>query len=331
MQWQLSVGSGVVLVVGLMQLLMVGGCSHGDYVPAKPSSPALPPATANSPSAGNVATKPAYPVDPTFASRVRKEDFHSQIMANDRKLTIYLPPAYDTNAAQRYPVMYTFTWPGLFIYGADEVPDLTRIPAGHAAPEPLILMGKVQPLIIVSVELPADRTRNERLINEQDEQNSPGFLAARMLVEELKPYIDAKYRTLPDQANTGLCGISIDAHFTLYTALNHPDTFGKLALISPALRNSSYITVRRLLMRRGKPSPWRIWISAGTLEPDLLNEATVLYDSLAAKGWDLSQVKRCISEGDAHNGKAWEKQIGPIFSYLFPAQASAATKPSAKP
>lgn len=57
----------------------------------------------------------------------------------------------------------------------------------------------------------------------------------RMLVEELKPFIDSEYRTLTDAANTGLGGASLGGLVSLHLGLRHPMVFGKLAVMSPSV------------------------------------------------------------------------------------------------
>src|SRR5438477_616604 len=56
---------------------------------------------------------------------------------------------------------------------------------------------------------------------------------ARMLLDELKPLIDARYRTLPDRTLLG--GSSLGALLTMYLGLEHADVFESLAVMSPSV------------------------------------------------------------------------------------------------
>jgi predicted alpha/beta superfamily hydrolase len=43
----------------------------------------------------------------TLTGDVRTHDaFHSRYVAHDRTLVVYLPPGYDAESAERYPVLY---------------------------------------------------------------------------------------------------------------------------------------------------------------------------------------------------------------------------------
>ena len=61
-----------------------------------------------------------------------------------------------------------------------------------------------------------------------------GDLYVDFLVQTLKPYIDATYRTLPGRENTGVAGSSMSALITTYAALREPAVFGKVGVFSPA-------------------------------------------------------------------------------------------------
>lgn len=60
-------------------------------------------------------------------------------------------------------------------------------------------------------------------------------LYARFLVEELKPYIDANYRTRAGPQDTGLGGSSPGALASVVVGLSFPHVYGKLALHSPSV------------------------------------------------------------------------------------------------
>ena len=60
-------------------------------------------------------------------------------------------------------------------------------------------------------------------------------LYGRMLVEELKPFIESRYRTLSGPTNTGLGGSSLGGLATVYLGFTYPEVFGKLAVLSPSV------------------------------------------------------------------------------------------------
>ena len=59
---------------------------------------------------------------------------------------------------------------------------------------------------------------------------TPG--AVTKLVEELKPFVDAQYRTLPGAEHNGLGGSSLGGLVTLYLGLRYPSVFSRLAVMA---------------------------------------------------------------------------------------------------
>ena len=76
--------------------------------------------------------------------------------------------------------------------------------------------------------LPVDETVNARAGGKADDYG-------RMLVEELKPFIDATYPTLPGAPSTGLAGSSLGGLVTMHLGLRYPSAFGRLAVLSPSV------------------------------------------------------------------------------------------------
>ena len=52
------------------------------------------------------------------------------------------------------------------------------------------------------------------------------------IVQTLKPYVDAHYRTRPDRVNTGIGGSSLGGIISFYAALQYPDLFGRALVFS---------------------------------------------------------------------------------------------------
>ncbi len=66
----------------------------------------------------------------------------------------------------------------------------------------------------------------------------------QMVVEELKPFMDATYRTLPQQQHTAMMGSSMGALLSLYALQQHPDgtcgAFQGSVSATPAWPSASY-------------------------------------------------------------------------------------------
>jgi predicted alpha/beta superfamily hydrolase len=253
------------------------------------------------------------------------KSFHSKILNNDRDVVVYLPPGYDRNKTKRYSVLYLHDGQNLFDGATSFIPGKEwRV---DETAEALITAGKIEPLIIVGV----NNTGKDR-INEytpaKDEKYKMGGKAdqyGRMLIEELKPFIDSTYRTRKDAGHTGLGGSSLGGLVSVYLGLKYNNVFGRIAAVSPSVWFANKQIVQYTAALTTKPH-LRIWIDIGTKEGSTADEAQqtvsdtrLLRDTLIEKGWkpgkDLHYVE---AAGAEHNETAWAVRVGQILEFLFP-------------
>ena len=102
----------------------------------------------------------------------------------------------------------------------------------------LIEAGAIEPLIIVGVDHAGvgragefAPTRGSALRRGRARR----AVRRRCSSSELKPWIDAHYRTRPDAASTGIGGSSMGGLVSLFLALTRADVFGRVAVMSPSL------------------------------------------------------------------------------------------------
>lgn len=242
------------------------------------------------------------------------KNFHSQFLPKDRDVIVWLPPGYEGNSTKRYPVLY--------MHDGNTVFGLWRLDETALA---LISNKQIEPLIIVcvgnggTVEDRFDEytpTRDTRLAKGGKADNY-----GRMLVEELKPFIDSEYRTLTDAPNTGLGGASLGGLVTLYLGLKYPTTFGRLAVISPSVWWDKGMILREVNKLASKPRS-QVWLDVGTNEPT--DAAKQLRDALKANGWVLnSDLAYFEAEGARHNDEAFGRRASRFLKFLFPSQPAA--------
>ena len=249
----------------------------------------------------------------------RHTGFHSELMAKQRDVIVYLPPGYDAGQARRFPVLYLqdgqnlFDGTTAFIYGQH-----WRV--GETA-DALINEHAVAPLIIVGI-YNAGEKRIDEYTPTHDRRRQIGGQAdlyGRFLVEELKPFIDGRYRTETDAANTGLGGSSLGGLVSLHLGIKHPHVFGKLAVLSPSLWWDRRVILGKVRHLEAK-SELRIWIDVGTEEGDYaVKDAAMLRDALVVRGWKLDvDLKYLEAVGAHHNELAWAERVGPVLRFLFP-------------
>jgi len=246
------------------------------------------------------------------------ENFHSHFLPHDRTVTVYLPPGYNPARVRRYPVLYLHDGQNMF--------DSATAFAGRGwhvdeTAEALIQSGTVEPLIVVGIYNTGEHRIHEYTPTEDERMQAGGQadLYGRMLVEELKPFIDARYRTLRSAPNTALGGSSLGGLLTMHLGLRYPTVFGKLAVLSPSVWWDGRVIVREVEALPTK-LPLRIWLDAGTGEGHrVCEDAQLLRDALIARGWapgaDLEYFE---AEGAGHDEGAWGARMGSILKYLFP-------------
>lgn len=255
--------------------------------------------------------------------RVHKS-FHSNILNNDRDVLVYLPPGYDANKHTRYSVFYMHDGQNLFDGATSFIPGQEwRVDETAQA---LIAAGKIEPLIIVGVYNTKDRI--DEYTPAEDAKFKKGGQAdlyGRMLVEELKPFIDSHYRTKKDAEHTGLGGSSLGGLVSIYLALRYPNVFGRAAVVSPSVWFANKHIVR-YVEALPKKSKVRIWIDIGTNEgrtteesQQTVNDARLLRETLIKKGWKLGKDLNYLeAEGAVHNEGAWAARVERILAFLFP-------------
>lgn len=248
------------------------------------------------------------------------EGFHSSHLEFDRTVIVYLPPTYEAVPEQRFPVLYLHDGQNVFdqatSFGGEWRVDETA--------QSLITAGKIEPIIVVGVYNTGEHRIDEYTPTHRNDTGVGGDADdyGRMMVSDLKPFIDATYRTLPDRDNTAMGGSSLGGLLTLHLGLRYPGAFSKLAVMSPSVWWDDRVVLREVEALR-HTTRQRIWLDAGTREGEnMIPDARLLRAVLIEKGWivgrDLMYVE---ARGGEHNEKSWAKRVGPVLKFLFPPKA----------
>ncbi|MCB1036248.1 MAG: hypothetical protein KDD47_20660, partial [Acidobacteria bacterium] len=143
---------------------------------------------------------------------------------------------------------------------------------------------------------------------------------ARMLAEELVPRLRERYHLVPEASATALLGTRYFGLSSLYTALEHPEVFGKVALQSPNLGLGAADAVReRIRARRGQGLDIYLdWDRYGERNLDrgidTTAEARELAALLDAHGYHRSGGEVLDSAG----WSGWRNRTDRLLAHLFP-------------
>ena len=228
-----------------------------------------------------------------------------------RRAYIYLPESYDKNKDKRYPVMYMFDGHNVF-FDSDAT-------FGKSWGMNKYMTTTKKDLIIVAVE--CNHEGNMRLQEycpftyenaTHGKIKGKGKTYMKWLITELKPYIDANYRTLPDRLNTIIAGSSMGGLMALYAVCVFNHVFQRAACLSPSLWISSGKTLE-MIARAPIRNDTCIYMDYGSEE--MFNHAANQESLISTSHLLLTKrVDLCLRvvPGGTHSEASWERQI-PIF------------------
>ena len=244
----------------------------------------------------------------------RIEHFTSRILGNERNVSVYLPPGYDDRNDRRYPVLYMQDGQNLFdpklAFGGNP----WRL--DDAADTAIGIRG-ADPMIIVGVDNMGEKRIDEYTPTRVEEKGGGGGADdyGRMLVEEVKPLIDSRYRTIPDQ--TAIGGSSLGGLVALYLALRRPDVFRSAAVMSPSVWWDDRVILREV-DTFGEGDRPRIWLDIGGREGrEAWNDARELHRRLVANGWTASNYAFHEEKRGDHSERAWADRAPMMLEFLF--------------
>jgi predicted alpha/beta superfamily hydrolase len=255
------------------------------------------------------------------ALRLHKhEDFVSHLVEEHHDLVVYVPRMYEAEGERRFPVLYMQDGQNLFD------PETSFIKGNYwrmgETADALAGAGAMEPLIIVGIYNAGVKRVDEYTPVEDKRLGGGGAdTYGRMLVDELKPFIDARYRTLPEAEHCGIGGSSLGGLVTLHLGLRYPTVFSRLAVVSPSVWWRNRTILKTVAALAQKPA-LRIWLDIGTQESTrAVPDARALREALLSKGWRLGEDLAYLeADGGEHTESAWAQRAGPMLQFLFPAR-----------
>ncbi len=149
----------------------------------------------------------------------------------DRDVTIYLPPGYNANRNQRYPVVYLLHgylltdqyWTGVGVSSPGVNMPGVDVPA---AMDNLIARGHAKPMIVVMPNAYSVYA-GSMYSNSVTTGDWETYVA-----EDLVAYMDSHYGTIPDRLSRGLAGHSMGGYGAIRIGMKRPDVFSSLYIMS---------------------------------------------------------------------------------------------------
>ncbi len=264
--------------------------------------------------------------------QLREINYFSKSGNTNRHCFVYTPPDYDKDPSKRYPVLY-------LQHGAGE--DETGWGRqGHAGliMDNLLAEGKAKPFIIVMENgggigglgggrrggpPPAAGAATNAPAG-APAAGAPGAPGAgrgggrggfnfgafeKVVVDDLIPYIDANFRTIADQPNRALAGLSMGGMQTRTIGLAHLDKFSHLGIFSGGSIAATNVTDMAAFKQKVK----LVFVSYGSKEAGSAAART------ATEGLKQAGVNGVFYESPdtAHEWQSWRRSLHQIAPLLF--------------
>ncbi len=222
---------------------------------------------------------------------VQQVIFNSPSTGEQKRAFVYTPAEYSANPKKKYPVLYLqHGW------GEDETAWSNQ---GHAnlIMDNLIAEGKCKPFIIV---MTYGMTNNARF-GTINSFNYKDF--ETVLVDELIPFIDSNFRTIPDKKHRAMAGLSMGGMETKNITLARPEVFDYYGLLSGGIYTPDDLK---------DVKPRLIFTSCGSKEnPERVRQSV---DELKAAGFNAVSY---VSDNTAHEFLTWRRSLKEMASLLF--------------
>lgn len=259
---------------------------------------------------------------------VREIWYISKVTGSWRHALVYTPPDYDSLTKARYPVLY------LQHGGGEDETGWIKQGRANFILDNLIAAGTCKPMIVVMAYGYARRAGQAAPDLTGKGFGSPEMMRAMQemaaafeddLTEVLIPYVDSRFRTVPDRDHRAMAGLSMGGMQTFQTTFDHLDLFSYIGGFSgaagPLVLGNEKLDVKTAFHGAlADPAAFAkrvhlLWIGVGTEEPERMRAGLQrLHASLQE-----ANVKHVFYEspGTAHEWQTWRRDLKDFASRLF--------------
>ena len=245
--------------------------------------------------------------------------YFSKVTSGWRHAYIYTPPDYDVRAA-RYPVLY------LQHGGAQDETGWVR--EGHVSfiMDNLLAEKKIVPMLVVMEYGYAPKLIetapkigvlfDPKAYRAQDPESRARF--EELMIRDLIPTIDARYRTIPDREHRAIAGLSRGAAQALQIGFDHLETFASIGAFSGGSAGHDFkaeASYNGILTKPGLlNSKLRLlWVGDGTAEPTY-QDSKGFHEALQKLGIKHAYYE---SPGTSHEWLTWRRHLYDFAPRLF--------------
>lgn len=245
--------------------------------------------------------------------RILVDTLEIDYLDEKRTLAIYLPKNYQ-NDTLSYSVVYFFDGQSLF--------DQKTLPGNEwQLDEVLDSLGQIsgEQSIVIGLYNTEDRFDEYRPLPESDrwfeDKSYHGDQLADWIVGDLKPWVDANYRTKRESEATVIGGSSLGGLMAYYMLMTYPKVFGAGIVMSPSFWVNEEIY--RLHEKNEVLLTQKIYFNAGELEPNTIEIMQKMEAILRDFGVPAENMKVEIENDLAHEHLTWRNGFKKAYPWVL--------------
>lgn len=240
---------------------------------------------------------------------VSENIYFSKLTNSFRRCFVYTPANYNEDSKTRFPVLYLQH--GSF---EDETGWAVQGKANLIL-DNLIASKKANPMIVVM--------DNGYAYKPQNNSTRPESIFEEVVINEIIPMIDSKFRTIANREHRAIAGLSMGANQTMRIMMNHLDTFSYYGGFSGTSNYPSTDAIDASTFMDGKYKDGAsinkkiklFWLGLGTKEPSPFPASVGAFRTMLEK----QGIKYAYYEsvGTAHEWLTWRRCLNQFATQLF--------------
>lgn len=235
------------------------------------------------------------------------KEFYSALLENKRDIVVWMPQGYDAikNKNKKYPVLYMHDGQNILDPKTSYIGKDWRV---DETVTKLIRQKRIKEIIVVGIYNTPDRL-------DEYSWSEKGQKYLQFITSELKPIIDATYRTLPDKENTAIIGSSMGGLISFYAAWNYPEIFSMAGCMSSSFYYNNDKSIKTVEEYSGTKKHIKLYIDHGE---DGAVRGQKMFVELSKKGYVIGQdIDYYYAPGAEHNEKEWAVRLERPLLFFF--------------
>ncbi|WP_084403462.1 alpha/beta hydrolase-fold protein [Epilithonimonas caeni] len=238
--------------------------------------------------------------------KIVDDSLNSEITKGKRNFKVYLPPNYGT---KKLPVLYLYHGTGENITGWEKQGFVRNIL------DNLFAEGKAKEMIVVMDHGVALDPEQEKLADDYPRTVLSTKNLEKVVIQELIPYIDKKYKT---DSRKAIAGLSRGSYQAMFIGADYPELFSAIGSFSPVIYEGTEsqpfkeLPVDNLLKSKSKPFFFR-----GIGEKE--DQRFINYNNLLSNYFTQNKYPfiRYKSDGTYHEWLTWRRCLYEFAQKIF--------------